>query len=220
VLNVPFTRYWVPRSSLTGVVAFTNDKAGSGTDLSTESIKVNDHTVPALVVPSSFNSELAGYVKFEFDALDQWLEEQSQIIFHPRDPFHRVDVLPTGRRIQIEVDGVVLADTRSEGGVMSLWETNFPARWYLPRTAVCTIRLNAKVADRSQVNWEYLTESPTKTGCPYKGEASYYHAVVSGKTYADVVWWYEFPLLESALIQGMLCFYPDKVDMWVDGEKR
>ena len=52
------------------------------------------------------------------------------------DPFHRVDVLPTGRHIKIEIDGVVLADTGSEGGVMSLWETNFPGRWYLPRSAV------------------------------------------------------------------------------------
>lgn len=90
----------------------------------------------ALVVPSSFNSELAGYVKIEFSKLDQWFEEQSQIIYHPRDPFHRVDVLPTSRHIRIEIDGVVLADTASEGGVMSLWETNLPARWYLPRTAV------------------------------------------------------------------------------------
>ena len=52
------------------------------------------------------------------------------------DPFHRVDVLPTGRHIKVEIDGVVLADTGSEGGVMSLWETGFPARWYLPRSAV------------------------------------------------------------------------------------
>ena len=52
------------------------------------------------------------------------------------DPFHRVDILPSGRHVKIEIDGVVLADTGAEGGVMSLWETNFPGRWYLPRTAV------------------------------------------------------------------------------------
>jgi hypothetical protein len=52
------------------------------------------------------------------------------------DPFHRVDILPSGRHVKIEIDGVVLADTGTEGGVMSLWETNFPGRWYLPRTAV------------------------------------------------------------------------------------
>lgn len=71
-----------------------------------------------------------------------------------------------------------------------------------------------------QVNWEYFTESPTHTGCPYKGEASYHHASINGKTYKDVVWGYKSPLLESALIQGMHCFYPEKVDMWLDGEKK
>ena len=86
---------------------------------------------------------------------------------------------------------------------MSLWETNLPGRWYVPRSAV---------------RWEFLSPSETKTGCPYKGEASYYDAVVDGKEVKDVVWWYPSPIMESALIMGMLCFYPDKVDMWLDGE--
>jgi len=72
---------------------------------------------------------------------------------------------------------------------------------------------------KRQVNWEYLTPSPTHTGCPYKGEASYYNAVIGGKEVKDIVWWYKSPTMESALIIGMLCFYPDKVDMWIDGEK-
>src|SRR5271170_1167570 len=95
----------------------------------------------------------------------------------------------------------------------------------------------------SQINWEYLSPSTTHTGCPYKGEASYYNAVINGKEYKDVVWWYKSPIAESVLIAGMvspvtsprpplfhsdkpkadaqvqLCFYPDKVDMWIDGKK-
>lgn len=199
-----FPQYWIPRSSFSQIAVFENDKAVSGIDSSTALIKVNHQSVAALVVPSSFNSELAGYVKVEFNALDQWLEEQSQIIFHATDPFHRVDVLPTGRHIRIEIDGVVLADTGSEGGIISLWETNFPPRWYLPRTAI---------------SWQHLVESETHTGCPYKGEASYYHVLINGKKHEDVIWWYRFPIRESTLIQGLLCFYPDKVDMWVDGER-
>ena len=89
-----------------------------------------------------------------------------------------------------------------------------------------------------KINWEYLTPSDTHTGCPYKGEASYYNAVVNGEEYKDIVWWYKNPITESALINGMvrcpqqsvalfakailthaqLCFYPDKVDMWIDGK--
>jgi hypothetical protein len=77
-------------------------------------------------------------------------------------------------------------------------------RWYLPPTAV---------------NWEFLKPSDTKTGCPYKGEASYYSATINGKEHKDVVWWYPQPTAESGSVRGMLCFYPDKVDTWVDGKE-
>jgi Domain of unknown function (DUF427) len=149
-LRLPFDfvpRYWIPRKSFREDVSFKDDKPISGIDSSTASITVNDKSVPAFVVPSSFNSELAGFVKVEFKSLDQWLEEQSLIFAHPKDPFHRVDVLPSGRQVKIEIDGIVLADTGSEGGVMSLWETNFPPRWYLPRTAVCDGPLEEEFAD-------------------------------------------------------------------------
>jgi Domain of unknown function (DUF427) len=140
-------RYWIPRSSFTDAATFTSDKSISGIDPSTATITVNDHSVPTLIVPSGFNSELVGYVKIEFKALDEWLEEQSQIVYHPKDPHHRVDCLPSGRQIRVEIDGVVLADTGSQGGVMSLWETHLPARWYLPRTAVSTMMLDVREGD-------------------------------------------------------------------------
>jgi hypothetical protein len=42
--------------------------------------------------------------------------------------------------------------------------------------------------------------------------------VIDGKEYKDVVWWYPQPTQESASVRGLLCFYPDKVDTWVDGK--
>ena len=57
------------------------------------------------------------------------------MIIHPRDPYTRVDILPTDRKIRVEVEGKVIADCQT--GVMSLWETNLPVRWYLPKTTVC-----------------------------------------------------------------------------------
>lgn len=168
-------------------------------------LTANNKTVETLIVPDAFNSELAGLVKIDFKALDQWFEEQTQIIYHPKDPFHRVDVLPTERSVRIELNNTVLADTKTGGGVMSLWETGFPPRWYLPRTSV---------------NWEYLTESATHTGCPYKGEASYYNVkLADGTEVKDAVWWYKSPIKESGEIIGMLCFYPEKVEYFVDGKK-
>ena len=198
-----YPNYWIPRSDFLNTVNFAQDKPISGIDSSTSTLSVDNKSVASLVIPESFNSELAGYVKIDFKALDGWYEEQAEVVYHPKDPWHRVDVLPTGRLVKVEIDGVVVADTGSEGGVMSLWETRFPARWYLPRTAI---------------KWEYLTPSDTKTGCPYKGEASYYNAVINGKEVKDVAWWYKQPMQESASILGLLCFYPNKVDTIVDGK--
>ncbi|KPI35744.1 uncharacterized protein AB675_1314 [Cyphellophora attinorum] len=203
-----FPQYWIPKSSFLDTVTFTKDKPISGIESSTYTLSTrpgsDNKTAPALHVPESFNSELAGYVKIDFKSLDTWFEELTPVLYHPKDPFHRVDLLPSGRHIRVETpSGTLLADTGSEGGVVSLWETNFPGRWYLPATAL---------------RWELLRASKTKTGCPYKGEASYYSAVVEGeKDIEDVVWYYENPTLESAGVRGMYCFYPDKVRTWVDG---
>lgn len=85
---------------------------------------------------------------------------------------------------------------------MFLFETGLRPRYYLPKTSV---------------NFQYLTPSSTTTKCPYKGLAQYYNVTVEGKEWKDVVWWYEYPTTESAAIQGLVCFYNEKVDVFVDG---
>ncbi|KAF2230866.1 hypothetical protein EV356DRAFT_536092, partial [Viridothelium virens] len=36
----------------------------------------------------------------------------------------------------------------------------------------------------------------------------------------DVVWWYEHPTSESVAIAGRMCWYDERVDVWVDGVKQ
>src|ERR1700744_4890704 len=55
---------------------------------------------------------VAGSVRFEWDALD-WFEEDEPIIGHPRNPYVRVDALRSHRHVRVELDGVVLAETHS-----------------------------------------------------------------------------------------------------------
>lgn len=62
-------------------------------------------------------------------------------------------------------------------------------------------------------------ESQTTTRCPYKGLAHYYSIKVPGGLAPDVIWWYQDPTSESAAIQGMICFYNEKVDVFVDDVK-
>jgi uncharacterized protein (DUF427 family) len=53
---------------------------------------------------------------------------------------------------------------------------------------------------------------------PVQGRASYYDVEVAGKTYTDIVWWYPHPTAEAAQIAGYLCFYNERVDLYVDDQ--
>ena len=139
-------------------------------------------------------------IAFYFDRMGRWLEEGEEIVVHPRDPYHRVDVVSTDRHIRISLDGELLAETDR---ALALFESNLPVRWYLPAEDV--------VAS--------LEPSDTVTRCPYKGTASYYTVKVSGDGDGkDLVWYYEDPLDEVGRIKGLICFFNEKVDIELDGE--
>jgi hypothetical protein len=44
---------------------------------------------------------LAGTVRFDWDALDAWYEEDEEVFVHPRNPYARVDALRSTRRVRI-----------------------------------------------------------------------------------------------------------------------
>src|SRR6266566_3864526 len=74
--------------------------------------------------------DLAGLVILDFGAFDAWYEEDELNVAHPRDPFHRIDVLSSSRHVSLELDGQVLAQSSRP---MLLFETMLPTRYYLPR---------------------------------------------------------------------------------------
>ncbi len=164
-------------------------------------VTVGDRTVPqaARVWNESKLDDVAGYVSFDWDSMDAWFEEDEEVYFHARDPYTRIDILQSSRAIRVEVDGVVVANSDR---ARFLFETNLPARYYLPKT---------------DVNFEYLTATDTATHCPYKGTARYWSITTSGETHEDVVWGYDSPLPESQLITGFVAFYNEKLDIYVDG---
>ena len=49
--------------------------------------------------------------------------------------------------------------------------------------------------------------------------SSYYNLNVNGKEIKDAVWYYRYPTAEAALVSGRLCFYNEKMDVYVDGVK-
>lgn len=142
---------------------------------------------------------------FAFDSakVDHWYEEDEEVFGHAADPYHRVDVRPSARRVRVLLNGEAIADTRR---AMFLFETGHPARYYIPQ---------------ADVRMELLTPTRRSTICPYKGRASYWSIHAGGRSVEDAVWGYLDPLPECPRIKGLLCFYPEKVDaIEVEGEAR
>jgi uncharacterized protein (DUF427 family) len=151
-------------------------------------------------LPTTEIAELPEHVKVEWSAVERWFEEDEEVFIHPRDPYRRVDALPSSRHVVVRVDGTVVADSHKP---TILYETGLPPRYYLPP---------------DDVRVDLLTPTGTSTGCPYKGFARYWTLTVDGTEYPDLVWGYDDPLPESAPVKGLMCFYNEKVELEIDGE--
>jgi len=69
------------------------------------------------------------------------------------------------------------------------------------------------------VREEQLVESDARTGCAYKGFASYWSVRVPGaEDEQDLVWTYREPRREVEPIRDRLAFFNERVDIVVDGE--
>src|ERR671919_1278414 len=55
--------------------------------------------------------ELRDAVRFDWDAMDAWFEEDEQVFTHPRDPYTRVDIVPSSRHVRVDVDGATIAES-------------------------------------------------------------------------------------------------------------
>jgi uncharacterized protein (DUF427 family) len=137
---------------------------------------------------------LAGHVILDFDAFDAWYEEDERNVGHPRDPFHRIDIVHSSRHVRVARDGEILAETIAP---YLLFEPPLPVRYYFAPEDVRT---------------DVLRPSPTSTFCAYKGEASYLS--LDGE---DVAWSYPAPLREAAEVTGRIAFFNEHVDIVVDG---
>ena len=144
--------------------------------------------------------DLDGLVMLDFDGFDAWYEEDE-----PRRSATRA--------------------TSSTGS------TSSPAR--APCGSSSTASLLAESA-RAQLLFEHpilpvraylppadirvpLQPSPTRTRCPYKGEAAYWSLELDGRTIDDLAWSYEDPLEARAAIAGLVGFFNERVDVSLDG---
>ena len=150
--------------------------------------------------PDAEHASLKDHVAFFWAKLDAWYEEDDEVFVHPRDPYHRVDVLNSSRHVRVVVDGQTVADTPRP---RLLFETGLPTRYYVPK---------------ADVRMDMLEPSDTSSACPYKGHASYWSVRVGDKLFNDLVWGYPAPIPECPKIENLLSFYNEKLDIYVDGE--
>ena len=109
-------------------------------------------------------------------------------------PDHPISIQPSLDRVVVTFGGEVIADTSR---ALTLREGKYPPVQYIPR---------------ADARMQFLTRTDHHTGCPYKGEASYFTIKAGGRTAENAVWTYETPFDAVGEIKEYLAFYPDRVD--------
>ena len=163
------------------------------------SLRVGDRVVENAVwyypEPLGTAAWLRGHASLYAQAADLWLQEDEPVKGHLRDPYHRVDVLESSRRVKIRAGGVAIAESDRP---KLLFETGIGPRVYLLRADVLP---------------GILEPSEKTTRCPYKGEASYWNLRVGDRLLEDVAWSYETPLPEALKAAGHLSFDGDAIEV-------
>ncbi len=149
--------------------------------------------------PDSPVEELRDRIAFDWASMDSWFEEDEEVYVHARDPYTRVDTLRSSRHVAVVVNGVKVADSHHP---TLLFETGLPTRYYLPKV---------------DVRMDLLVPTDTETHCPYKGTAQYWSVEADDEVFSDIAWSYRHPVMESINIAGLVSFYNEKVDIYVDG---
>jgi uncharacterized protein (DUF427 family) len=108
---------------------------------------------------------------------------------HRKWPDHQVREVPLEERVQVLVNGEVIADSRR---AIRVDEDGEPPRYYFPR---------------EDVRMDTLEPTSTTTECPFKGKASYFSVRADGTEVQDAVWSYEEPHDEHLALKERVAFY-------------
>ena len=114
------------------------------------------------------------------------------------NPGHTITITPSDVHVEVRVDGEKIAETDH---AVLLEETGMPTRYYMRP---------------EEIRMDLFRPTTFKTQCPFKGEASYWTLELNGAMHDGIVWSYESPIADAQAINGLLCFYNDRVDLTVD----
>jgi uncharacterized protein (DUF427 family) len=151
--------------------------------------------------PPRHAQQLAGLIAFVWGAMDAFYEEDEPISGHAADPYHRVDVRSSNRRLTVRLGDELIADT---GAPLGVFETGFAPRWYAPRRDIAV---------------RVLEDNPARTLCPYKGVAHYFDVVADCQRAIAAAWSYPDALPESARLARYVSFDPGQLEVTLDGTR-
>jgi uncharacterized protein (DUF427 family) len=113
---------------------------------------------------------------------------------HRDHPEHKVLEKPVPGKLRAQLGADVLAESSN---VIEVDEDDNPPRYYFPR---------------ADVRMDRMTPSPTRTSCPFKGEASYFSMELGDGPLPDAAWTLETPYDEHAALKSRIAFYSEKFD--------
>jgi uncharacterized protein (DUF427 family) len=112
-----------------------------------------------------------------------------------------VRIEPCPKRLRVLLGGATIADSRRAS---YMFERGHVPVYYFPRV---------------DVRADALVPSEKHTHCPLKGEASYWSVRVGDRTSKDALWAYPSPIPECPDISGLVAFYWDRVDHWLEEDE-
>ncbi|MCO5613814.1 hypothetical protein L7F22_068092 [Adiantum nelumboides] len=145
-----------------------------------------------------------------------------------KNPYHRVDLVPSKRHVQIfakSKDGkkeYLIADTANlaiSQRSFALFESRLPTRWYLPTSALTN---EGSLSPKAGAKLEEYDQDGLVTVCPYKGYARYHHLTLpDGDILENIAWAYpvQIPAFDA---RHLVAFYApghDRLRLVVDGEE-
>lgn len=123
---------------------------------------------------------------------------QESVWSYPRPP--RLE--PVSRRVRVELEGIVLADTTR---ALRVCETSSPPGYYI---------------SQADIRMEHMEPSARTSFCEWKGLASYWSVRVGGRFAKDCAWSYPRPDPGYEAIENYIAFYPRRMDACWVGEDR
>ncbi len=104
-----------------------------------------------------------------------------------------ITIKPAQGRLHVLFDDAEIISTTK---ALELDEPGAPLRFYIPL---------------EEVRPDLLLDSDTKTTCPYKGEANYFHLRSATATAEDAAWYYLDPCEQVAGIKDHVAFWGDRI---------